>query len=108
MFAVSLSGNGDLLSQWRAYGGGGAGCAIGLDTDVLADLHGLNCGEVSYDSGAVRDAIETRLRTLVEELEAVGVPEQEHRVDRAIELADEIALTALGAKHPAFADEREM
>lgn len=25
-FAVSLSGNGDLLSQWRAYGGGGTGC----------------------------------------------------------------------------------
>ena len=45
-FAVSLSRNGDLLSQWRAYGGGGTGCALGFDTEVLATLHGLEWYEV--------------------------------------------------------------
>src|SRR5690606_41758471 len=30
-FAVSLSGNGDLLSQWRGYGSFGKGYAVGLN-----------------------------------------------------------------------------
>jgi hypothetical protein len=30
-FVVSLSENGDLLSQWRAYASNGTGCAIALD-----------------------------------------------------------------------------
>ena len=35
IFAISLSEEPDLLSQWRAYGGPGSSFALGLDTNVL-------------------------------------------------------------------------
>lgn len=34
-FAVSLSGNGDLLSQWRGYGSFGKGYAVGLNLEGM-------------------------------------------------------------------------
>lgn len=37
-FACCFSANGDLLSQWRAYGNDGRGYAIGFDTRRLAGL----------------------------------------------------------------------
>lgn len=44
-FALCLSENGDLLSQWRAYGKDGSGIAIGFSPDVLSkDFGGVNFG----------------------------------------------------------------
>jgi len=57
--SVSFSANGDLLSQWRAYGGSGRGYAIGFATsDLLPDFgYGIPAGggsihRVIYDSAA--------------------------------------------------------
>ncbi|MDQ4045576.1 MAG: DUF2971 domain-containing protein, partial [Chloroflexota bacterium] len=107
-FAVSLSGNGDLLSQWRAYGGGGTGCALGFDTEVLATLHGLECRDVSYDSAEVKVEMAKRLAPVVKDVVATGVPADDERVHQAVVVAEELAAIALSAKHPAFADEREL
>lgn len=38
VFALSLSEEGDLLSQWRAYGSPGTSFAIGFKSDLLVDI----------------------------------------------------------------------
>jgi hypothetical protein len=38
VFVVSFSEVGDLLSQWRAYGGAGVGYALGLESNRVANL----------------------------------------------------------------------
>jgi hypothetical protein len=106
-FAVSLSSDGDLLSQWRAYADFGAGYAIGLDLDVLTNVSGLQCLNVSYDPDIRKQEIRSRIASMVVEGRGHALTKVMRRdllFRTTIELKDLILLT----KHPAFADEREL
>jgi hypothetical protein len=49
-FALCLSENGDLLSQWRAYARDGTGISIGFSSDFLMrDYGAVNFGKVFYE-----------------------------------------------------------
>ncbi len=63
--SISFSADGDLLSQWRAYGGSGSGYAIGFGTgELLPDFgYGIPAGggsihRVIYDSTAQDDILD--------------------------------------------------
>lgn len=107
-FAVSLSGNGDLLSQWRAYGDSGAGYAVGFDVETLRELHGLECRPVTYGS----DDAARRLRDVIREVTATVQPPDGDELDRQFDAAEELAnrlnSESLFVKHPAFKEESEL
>ncbi len=58
LYATSFTENGDLLSQWRAYGTSGGGYAIGFDVEQLIDTssrqtqHDRTLNRVIYDEQA--------------------------------------------------------
>jgi hypothetical protein len=60
IYAACFSDHGDLLSQWRAYAGGGAGVALGFRTDGLSNkLHrkyyGMGClTNIVYDDNILQ------------------------------------------------------
>jgi hypothetical protein len=68
-FVVSFCEDGNLLSQWRAYGGSGSGYSIGFDKRILetaplgVDL-GIRIRKVIYDKSAKRSLLRTRLEML--------------------------------------------
>jgi hypothetical protein len=65
-FAFCLSEEGDLLSQWRAYGDNGAGFSLGFESDVLcSDFGEVNFGSQFYELKQVRYGMEG-LRELLE------------------------------------------
>ena len=74
-FALCLSENGDLLSQWRAYGADGAGLAIGFDSKLLAkDFGPVNFGAQFFEVtkiGYGEDALIDTLSPVVKELQRV-------------------------------------
>lgn len=53
-FTCSLSSDGDLLSQWRAYAKDGVGVAIGFNSDLLP-----NTGSLPHYTAAVQNSITT-------------------------------------------------
>jgi hypothetical protein len=73
-FAFCLSEDGDLLSQWRAYGDNGAGFSIGFDSNmVVADFGEVNFGskffemrKVRYGSEGLAELVEPIVKTVVE------------------------------------------
>jgi hypothetical protein len=59
--AVCFCEDGDLLSQWRGYAGGGHGYAIGFDVDVLmqiADRSNFTLGRCIYDAETQRNIVQ--------------------------------------------------
>ena len=58
VYALCFCQDGDLLSQWRAYGRAGGGYALGLDGPALRDVKktfGLHLVEVIYDPARQRE-----------------------------------------------------
>lgn len=117
---VSLSEEGNLLSQWRAYGAGGAGYSIGFSGFPLpeeakpeadAALWLIKC---QYDETVFRATVRSSFQGLAAEYEAAA---DEHSVDEnsdgrigglfiALGLRYAAALT-LRLKHSAFREEQE-
>jgi hypothetical protein len=68
-FVVSFCEDGNLLSQWRAYGGSGSGYSLGFDTRVLGtaplgiDL-GLRARKVVYKDAEKHSRLRNRLEIL--------------------------------------------
>jgi hypothetical protein len=53
IFAICFCEQGDLLSQWRGYGHGNSGYAVGFNTDALMELSGraeFTLGRCIYDA----------------------------------------------------------
>lgn len=114
-YSVSFSANGDLLSQWRAYGSSGGGYAIGFDT------RGLVCppspypqperflNRVIYDPavqletlGSIADAMLALFATLDASGEEMTTPRA-----RVFAALGEVVGFAFNFKDPAWAEEQE-
>ena len=48
MLVACFSTDGDVLSQWRAYGDNGLGVAVGFDSQMMSNL-AIRLGQVTYD-----------------------------------------------------------
>lgn len=101
VYLACLCGAGDLLSQWRSYGGPG-GYAVGFRAPELqVGLPGAKLVQVRYGDTAKREAIAKVLRSIAPR--PVG-----HPAASGYARAQQIVLPALaGIKHPAFKEEHE-
>ena len=73
MCVVSLSSQGDLLSQWRAYAGNSGGFALGLNSENLrkaADTQGFYLVECLYTPAAQQEAANQLMREFREAMAA--------------------------------------
>jgi Protein of unknown function (DUF2971) len=74
LFATCFCENGDLLSQWRGYGGGSQGYSIGFDTEILKNAvapHGFRLGQCIYDAGSQRKIVDEAIVHCLEDKLAV-------------------------------------
>nr|WP_269152340.1 DUF2971 domain-containing protein [Xanthobacter oligotrophicus] len=79
-FALCLSENGDLLSQWRAYAGDGTGISIGFSPDLLMRDYGhVNFGKafyelikVDYGEAALRESLAPLARQMEDKFGSSG------------------------------------
>lgn len=79
-FALCLSENGDLLSQWRAYGRDGSGIALGFSPSSLAkDFGEVNFGskffeltKIEYGEAGLRNALKPISKTIESEFAKFG------------------------------------
>jgi hypothetical protein len=115
-FVFSLSERDDSLSQWRAYGSGGAGYALCLDGRKLAEertdgdfmVVRLIYGEQDHRR-LIRDAID-HTRTVFQKIIARNPTKKDqpgiaHRVN--VHLAQHLMRVSLLAKDASFEDEKE-
>lgn len=113
-YAVSLSANGDLLSQWRGYGDLGGGYAIGLAAELLAPPPTSHpqprrfLNRVVYSEATqlrlLRDTAQRMLN-----LFATVTPGSDHTAARAhlFSALGELVGFAFGFKAPAWEEEQE-
>ncbi len=98
----SLSEEGDLLSQWRAYGAEG-GVAIGFDAAALKkalDGKGASLEACVYETADVEHVLQPLAEDLVDELSHGGfIPQFSHRTD--------FYRVAPRVKDPGFKEEKE-
>jgi hypothetical protein len=122
-FVVSFCENGDLLSQWRAYGAPGGGYSIGFHPSALQaaanrdenTIHGgCTVRKVRYKQNQKEEMIRKRieiLRAIVEPLSDQLVPESDEDFRRVNQLWAQAAASFHPAlalmKHAAFEEERE-
>jgi hypothetical protein len=110
-FVTCFCENGDLLSQWRGYGGSGAGFALGFSRSWLSTL-----ARIDYDQFRLQKVIycpEEQQRLIREYLEAAArVSKQKEFVDDGEErfwreAAKPMVHFVMAFKDPAFREERE-
>lgn len=107
LYVVSLSRDGDLLSQWRGYGDFGRGFALGFEiSNMMPQLHLGWLIEVLYEHEHLRSTIEDITSIYVEFLEAQG--KDADFADVADWCLPVLNLLAQGFKHPAYQQEREI
>lgn len=114
-FVGCFSEDGDDLSQWRAYGGGEGGYAIGFDMAALnagAAQGQLFLGAVCYDQAIhkqiARSVVDATERFYSEGLLARPGAKAEEWADAFLPVwANALGYIAPVIKHPAFAPERE-
>ena len=103
---VSLTMEGDLLSQWRAYAGGSGGFALGMRAEHLRDVahqHGFYLVECLYTPADQQRAISE----LIDEfLKRMGASEEWNLADQGGCVATATRL-AMMLKDESFAEERE-
>lgn len=110
VFTCSFSDEGNLLSQWRAYGKPGRGISLGFDTDrlvPLAEAQGFRLRPCVYEPAAQQALIAAALDALLEAAarEPPGPP-QGHAALLARHSERMLELSAV-LKHPSFREERE-
>ncbi|MEL7106669.1 MAG: DUF2971 domain-containing protein [Pseudomonadota bacterium] len=106
---VSFSEHSDDLAQWRAYGGNGAGVAIGILNSALSDLSnrvGFRLGKVIYDFEHQRRICWRFTRWLFEKY---GITERIDEFPAAMlkEIGDFVNSDGLLMKHDSFKSEAE-
>jgi hypothetical protein len=107
IFAVCFCEDGDLLSQWKGYAGGGEGYSIGFDVDALmqiADRSGFVLGPCIYDVGVQRRIIDEAVAHCVQG--DLALPSQ-RRWGFHGPLADVLFRCGVFFKDMSFEDEKE-
>lgn len=106
LYIVSFCRDGDLLSQWRAYGAFGAGYALGFEINTLMPHPQLGwLVEVLYDDDFLRSVVDEVFDIHAEHIEAHAPKHLEDFIDDANETLN---LVAQGFKHPAYREEQEL
>ncbi|WP_421368189.1 DUF2971 domain-containing protein [Agrobacterium tumefaciens] len=118
-YAACFSSNGDLLSQWRAYGKNGRGYAIGLEASALRCLTGGEAApsclrRITYGGANEAELIDDLVSAFIlaiaphlEILDATGWDQQPARNWLSLRFAECLYGLADEIKHPAFAEEAE-
>jgi hypothetical protein len=109
-FAASMCANGDLLSQWRGYGGQGGGYAVGFHRERLnrvAHPQSFEFAQVMYSVSEQEGQLEKALRDAIQIV--ADYEEQDALGPGAMELMLGIGFTAamLQIKNPHFQEEAE-
>jgi len=105
-YVVSFCENGNLLSQWRAYGDDGCGVAIGFDAEYFKALCVKNAndssfyilGKCGYTSGQYVEIFQNVYKHFCPSPE-IKIPE-----DAVVQM---LAVIASFCKHDTFAEEQE-
>jgi hypothetical protein len=100
----SLSRNGDLLSQWRAYAGDASGFALELDATRLQSTSAVNMKMVLYD----QDEQKTLVRSSLQNFAEWWRMEEDAARMAVMEVLPDFAMDLLSLKHPSFYDEQEV
>jgi len=114
-FTCSLSSDGDLLSQWRAYAKDGSGVAIGLNSELLpvtgalphlsaAINNTITTMQVLYDNDVQDGAIDQIIRSTLDSMKGKNIEESGGIV---IEAAYKLSGLATIFKNQAFKEECE-
>ncbi|MGE4521925.1 MAG: DUF2971 domain-containing protein [Acetobacter sp.] len=120
-FVTSLSEDGDLLSQWRAYANGGRGTALGLSPEKLSipifqidreQLSGYTAlCNVIYDTDlqeALADAVASIINSIVSEMQGKYFPPEAHPyIFCAAHINMNLHYIEPLFKNPAFREEKE-
>lgn len=110
---ISFSEDPDVLSQWRAYGGGVGGFAIGFRASAfprgagsVANAGGLGLHKVSYTNNTLPKALKGAVTLFVDQHMANPRPPQPKQgsLFRAVQ---SLAFFAASVKHNGFEEERE-
>lgn len=120
VFVASFSEEGNLLSQWRAYGANGAGYSIGFsnlklpDREVEDSLVGVELFQCVYDEHEFRELVRARfakvLATLDRNIEQHGIDESSIHALGGSAIAHMlrgVCSVIPRLKHAAFVEERE-
>lgn len=100
----SLSTDGDVLSQWRAYADNGTGLALGMNSEKLAALS-INMGGIEYDQNKQISCIRAAILAIHDVYN--NMPDK----DRNAFFFDECAKLSVDLnyfKNPAFSEEKEV
>jgi hypothetical protein len=108
LFVASFAEDGDLLSQWRGYGGLGTGYALGFDGPTLRQAtqnqgHWDGLYQIQYIHTFTGNPLFDALECIAELLQEFGI--SDHRSLPALSVFLSIYLAR--CKHPAFQEERE-
>lgn len=116
-YVSCFSEDGDVLSQWRAYGANGMGFAIGFEPHKLSVLSkggGGTLKRMSYggsaEEGIVLDyfgKIVAALAPLAGEFGRYGFPSMDLTEWLSLRMSEFLHEVAFECKHPAFHEERE-
>lgn len=116
-FACCFSANGDLLSQWRAYGNNGRGYAIGFNPELFQDLAktpGLSLRRITYGGekeALLIDDLINRFKSIIEPhlniLDNTGTDRQSARNWLSMRFGECLFELVEEIKHPAFIEEDE-
>ncbi len=101
--ASCFSRNGDVLSQWRAYGADGRGYAVGFDPKLLVQLP-VRALKVEYDHRAQIEEV----KQFVLALHQVESNEPAPRSAGFFEACARLACDLASFKNPAFSEEDEV
>ena len=114
-FVTSFCEDGNLLNQWRSYGGQGGGYSLGFDFSFLLPGLSLPCtpAKVIYDPKIQQEAISSLLEQTIQkysELDTLNI-EEKLREDLARNLEETFlklgTQIVIRSKHPAFETEQE-
>lgn len=117
-FACCFSADGDLLSQWRAYGNNGRGYAIGFDPNMISGLVGsdviMELRKITYggrEEARLVDDLFERFEPIVASnlhvLDNTGWRKQSARNWLSMKFGECLFNLVEEIKHPAFAEENE-
>lgn len=112
LFAVSLTAAGDLLSQWRAYAGGGGGYSIGFETSGLESLVQSYWGALFqpciYAIEEQRNAVDSALHSIFDCISQTDATNRGDIVARSFSsFFTAFSRYAPLFKHPSFVEEQE-
>lgn len=108
VFAISLSENGDLLSQWRAYAPPEGGYAIGFratDLQKIAASQGFRLVPCEYDPGRQMTLMKPVVSELLGTVQKLGFDASTTAIHDAF--TSRFAAVAATLKHPSFSEEKE-